>query len=313
MGRPDDAKKIKAARFSITAALFLSVFKLATGFWFHSLSMVSAGVDSVMDLLASAINLFSMKKSVQPADEEHPYGHGKIENIASLVQAGLIGVAGLLLIEEGIRRSIHLEKLPNFDGGIVVMIVSGTLSFLVGRRLLRIGRETDSPLLKADALHFSIDTYTNAGVVIALILSVWSRRVIFDRIAAILIGVWVLYSAYRIFRSALDALMDRTISQDLQEQIDRIILDHCKEIIGYHRMRTRRSGSQKMIDLHLVICRDVSLTQAHAITEELEKKIEKTIHNSDVVIHIEPCTQDCPQIRDQCFYKTDLSSSSNPD
>ncbi|NOY54321.1 MAG: cation transporter [Deltaproteobacteria bacterium] len=308
MGQADNVKKIGAARFSVGAALGLAVLKLTTGFLLHSLGMISAGVDSLMDLIASGINYFSMKQAIKPADREHPYGHGKIENIASLFQAGIIGLAGLLLMGEGIRRMLLVEAVPVFDVGIFVMALSGVISYLVGRRLARFARMTDSPLLAADALHFTIDTWTNTGVVLALLLSRWSGKIFFDRAAAILIGGWILYAALKLFRNALAALMDQNISPEMEEKIDRIILDHCEEIIGYHRMRTRRSGSKKMIDLHLVICKDITLDEAHGITEELEKKIEEDINNSDVMIHIEPCDMECPRIREQCLYKTEPSS-----
>jgi len=250
-----------------------------------------------------------MQQAIKPADREHPYGHGKIENIASFFQAGIIGLAGLFLVGEGIRRSKFVEVVPAFDAGIFVMAFSGGVSFLVGRRLAKVSRLTDSPLLEADALHFTVDTFTNTGVVVALLLSRWSGRIFFDHLAAILIGCWILYAAQKLFRNALSALLDQTIPRELQEKIDGILLDHCEEIIGYHRMRTRRSGSKKMIDLHLVICKDISLPEAHGITEKLEKEIEEKIRNSDVMIHIEPCEMKCPQIREQCLYKTESFSS----
>ncbi len=311
MGQAENRKKIGAARFSVGAALFLAVLKLTTGFLLHSLGMISAGVDSLMDLIGSGINYFSMKQAIKPADREHPYGHGKIENIASLFQAGIIGLAGLFLVGEGVRRMLRVQAVPVFDAGIWVMALSGAVSYLVGRRLARVALLAESPLLSADALHFSIDTWTNTGVVLALLLSRWSGRIFFDRMAAILIGSWILYAAQKLFRNALSALMDQTIPPELEAKIDRIILDHCEEIIGYHRMRTRRSGSKKMIDLHLVICKDTSLPEAHEITEELEKKIEEKINNSDVMIHIEPCEMECPRIREQCLYKTEPSSSAD--
>jgi cation diffusion facilitator family transporter len=255
-----------------------------------------------MDLVSSTINYLSMKKSIQPADSEHPYGHGKIENIASMFQAILLGFMGALLVWEGIRQSLLKQEVPDFDAGILVMIFSGLVSFWVGRRLFRIGRETDSPLLKADAYHFSMDTYTNAGVVIALILAQWQGRIIFDRFIAILIGAWVIVSAYRILRNSIDALMDKYIPRDLQIEIDNIILSHSPEIMGYHKMRTRRSGSQKMIDLHLVTCRDKSIADAHNITDHIEKEIESRIQNSDVIIHIEPCSIECPRNKEECIY-----------
>lgn len=288
---------------SILAALVLSILKVSTGLLFHSLGMISAGVDSLMDLLASMINFFSMKQSVQPADPEHPYGHGKIENLACLFQAALLAIMGLLLVGEGIRRIVLSEKVTvDFDAGILVMLFSGLASFWVGRKLARIGRQTDSPLLQADAYHFTMDTYTNTGVVIALVLAEWKGWVIFDRIIAIVIGLWVIFSAFRILRTSLDDLMDKYIPRELQEKIDRIILSHSPQITGYHKMRTRRAGSQKLIDLHLVTCKDRSLADAHQIADHIEKEIESQIRSSDVMIHIEPCDKTCPNDLEQCEF-----------
>jgi ferrous-iron efflux pump FieF len=308
MVRKDEQKKIRAARLSIVAALFLSLLKVGAGLMFRSLGMVSAGVDSLMDLISSSINYFSMKKSVQPADSEHPYGHGKVENIASLFQALLLAIMGLFLIGEGVRQALKVDEIPDIDAGILVMILSGLASYWVGRKLMQVSRETDSPLLEADSYHFTMDTVTNFGVVIALVLAKWSNQVVFDRIVAVLIGLWVIFSAYRIFRSSLDALMDKYIPRHLQEKINQIILSHSPEIMDYHKMRTRRAGSQKLIDLHLVTCRERSLTQAHKITDHIEKEIEKKIKNSDVIIHIEPCAKECPHRIQECQYLCDSDS-----
>ncbi len=298
-----DKRKIRIARLSVLVAFFLSVLKLSTGFLFHSLGMVSAGVDSLMDLFGATINFLSMKKSVEPADADHPYGHGKIEHIASLFQGGVIGCVGILLIGEGIRTSLSAEDLPDLNAGIYVMIFSAFLSFLMGRKLRRAARETDSPLLEADSLHFSVDTFTNLGVVIALGLTHLTGSVLFDRLTASLIGIWILIAAIRIFRSSLDALMDRNIPQSLQDEINRVIQGHAGEIMGYHRLRTRRSGSRKMVDLHMVVCKDASLEEAHQITEKIEQEIEERIRNSDVLIHLEPCTEECNRVREQCKFK----------
>ncbi len=299
---PDERRKIKAARMSVLAALLFSIVKIAGGFWLRSLGMVAAGVDSFMDLLASSINFFSMQQSIQPADPEHPYGHGKVENIASLFQALLLSGMGLLLIEEGIRQAVAASRPPDFQEGIWLMLLSAFASFHVGSRLRRIGKETESPLLQADAYHFLMDTYSNIGVVLGLLLSQITGRILFDRMAALLIGLWVIFSAYRIFRNSLDALMDKYIPPALQKEINRIILSHSPIVVGYHKMRTRGAGSQKLIDLHLVTCKERSLSEAHEIADHIEKEIEARIKNSDVIIHMEPCTRECPRNHEECEF-----------
>lgn len=302
MEKADPIRKMEAARLSVVAALFLALLKISVGAISHSLGMLSAGVDSLMDLFASTINYFSMKESLKPADSEHPYGHGKIENVASFFQAGFIGLAGALLIGEGVRRTLYVDELPDFDWSIAAILFSILISYLVGRRLARVGRETDSPLLAADALHFSVDTYTNTGVLVALILSQWTGLVLFDRLSAVVIGAWIVVAAYRIFRSSLDALIDKDIPREFQEEIDRIILSHSPKIIGYHKLRTRRAGSQKLIDLHLVTCREMNIAEAHDITDRIEKEIEAQISHADVIIHVEPCTDNRPGCEERCRF-----------
>ncbi len=298
----DTRRKMRAARLSVAAAFVLSAFKLTAGFLFQSLGVLSAGVDSVIDLVASSVSYFSMKKSIEPADPEHPYGHGKIENVASFFQAGFIGLMGLVLIGEGVRRSLMDGEPPRLGAGIAVMLASGAASFFVGRRLARIAKETDSPLLQADSMHFLTDTYTNLGVALALGLAAWSGYIFFDRLAALLIGGWVLVTAYRILRRALDALTDRYIPKELRDEIDRIILSHTPQIMGYHKLRTRHAGSQKLIDLHLVTCKDMVVEEAHRITDHIEKEIQSRIRNADVMIHIEPCAETCPEQPEECEY-----------
>ncbi len=307
-GTRDARRKMRAARLSVAAALGLAAFKLTAGFLFQSLGVLSAGVDSVIDLVASSVSYLSMKKSIEPADREHPYGHGKIENLASFFQAGFIGLMGLILIGEGVRRSLMDGAPPRFGAGIAVMLASGAASFFVGRRLARVGQETDSPLLQADSMHFLTDTYTNLGVALALVLAAGSGYVFFDRLVAVLIGGWVLLAAYRILRRALDALTDRYIPQELRDEIDRIILSHTPQIMGYHKLRTRHAGSQKLIDLHLVTCKDMVVEEAHRITDHIEKEIESRIRNSDVMIHIEPCGEKCPERPEECEYLSPSAS-----
>ncbi|MDX1764020.1 MAG: cation diffusion facilitator family transporter [bacterium] len=302
MEKPDHIRKMEAARLSVAAALFLAVLKISAGVIFHSLGMLSAGVDSLMDLFASSINYFSMKESLKPADAEHTYGHGKIENVASFFQAGIIGLAGAMLIVEGVRRMLYVEELPDFDWSIAAILFSILISYLVGRRLTQVARKTDSPLLRADAMHFTVDTYTNSGVLGALVLSRWTGFIQFDRLIAIAIGAWIMVAAYGIFRSSLDALIDKDIPEEFRNHIDSIILSHSPAIIGYHNLRTRRAGSQKLIDLHLVTCREMSIAEAHDIADHIEKEIENTISHADVIIHVEPCTDNRPGCEKDCRF-----------
>ena len=291
--RPDASAKEGAARFAIAGAAILGTLKLVTGILMNSIGLISAAVDSLVDVLISTVNFFSIRLAAEPADAGHPYGHGKIENLAGFVQGIVIGVTGLWIVTEAIRRLIRGVQIQRVDWGIVVLLISIAGSWMIARRLARVGQATDSVVLMADSLHYATDTWTNLGVLVALILTRATAWPGFDPLIALGVGGVILVSGGRLLLRSVQDLMDTALPVEIQAWVETIIRRH-PYAISFHDLRTRRAGSQKLIDFSLVMCRYIPLGEAHELVDHLEKEIEGAVPNADVVIHAEPCHTPCP-------------------
>ncbi len=287
--------KIRAARFSIATAVTLAAVKAVAGLLTGSLAILSSAVDSVLDILMSGVNYLAIRQAEQPADESHPFGHGKFETLATLVQALVIALSGLWIIVESGRRLFSEVSLAHLEGGMAVLAASSLVSWFVARYLRRVAAATDSSALQADSLHFAMDVYTNlalcAGLVAVRLFSIpW-----LDPLLSLLVALYILREAYRLVRGGLGDVLDQELPATIRLKVEELIAAHREHIHGFHNLRTRRAGSQKIMDFHLTVCRHLSVEEAHDIADHLEKRIEEEIRGSDVTIHIEPCRFDgCP-------------------
>ncbi|HYE66798.1 MAG TPA: cation diffusion facilitator family transporter [Pyrinomonadaceae bacterium] len=285
----EEALKSSAARLSVMAAAFLIILKTITGFLTGSISVWASLLDSVMDILASTINFLAVRAAARPADEDHAYGHGKAESLAGLFQAAVIAGSGIYLISEAIRRLFEPRPISSQWIGVTTMLIATLVSLALVSRLKRVARATESPALHADATHYVTDIYTNLGALIALLVTAltdWQRA---DPLISIIIAGYILWSGVSVAREAVDILMDRRLPVDVDEQIANIVLRYRSEgVLGFHDLRTRRSGSQKFIDLHLEIDRDMRLAEAHELTVRVLRDIETEIPRAHVQIHTDP-------------------------
>jgi len=287
--------KITAARVSIITAVSLAVLKLVAGIVTGSLAVLTSAVDSLLDILMSGVNFAAIRHAEQPADEKHPYGHGKFETLATLFQSIVIAVSGGWIIYEAIRRILQGTQVSQPQGGIAVMTVSLSASWLVSRYLKRVAKQTDSSALAADALHFSMDVYTNLALLLGLVILAWTGLPWIDPAISLLVAIYIIIEAIRLLRGGIGDVLDEQLPAEIQNQIEELIEDHKHELFGYHNLRTRRAGSQKLIDFHLTVCKHLSVEEAHQITDHLEKKIAERISGTDVTIHVEPCRRhECP-------------------
>ena len=283
------ALKNSVARLSILAAAFLILLKTGTGWLTGSIAVWASLLDSAMDIIASSINYFAVRAASRPPDDEHNYGHGKAESLAGLSQAAVITFSGLFLIYEAIKRMIyphptHLETI-----GVATMIIAILVSYALVARLRRAARLTDSPALSADAVHFASDVWTNGGVLLALLLIYFTGWTIVDPIISIAISIYILASALAVGRESVDVLMDRRLPPEVDAQVAEIVGRFRGEgVLGFHDLRTRRSGSQKFIDLHLEVERDQTLEEAHAASVRVLRTIEAEIPRAKVQIHTDP-------------------------
>lgn len=285
----ETAAKNTAARLSILAAAFLITLKTATGLLTGSISVWASLLDSAMDIFASTINFIAVRAASRPADEDHAYGHGKAESLAGLFQSLVIAMSGIYLIWEALQRIIKPRATSYEWVGMLTMLIATATSIALVKRLRRVARETDSPALHSDAVHYVTDIYTNTSALVALLIVRLSHWQIADPLISIFIALYILWSAIHVGRESVDVLMDRRLPLEIDEQVAEIISRFQADgVLGFHDLRTRRSGSQKFIDLHLEVERDQRLQQAHDITVRVLRTIEAEIPRARVQIHTDP-------------------------
>jgi ferrous-iron efflux pump FieF len=290
-------RKLRAARLSVLVAASLAVVKLVTGVLTGSMAVISSAVDSLLDILMSSVNFMAIRQADQPADENHPFGHGKFETIATLFQAMIIASSGLWIIYEASRRLWQGVELSRLGGGMAILTFSSVVSWLIASHLRKVARETDSSALHADSLHFSMDVYTNLALVAGLGIVALFGIPWLDPVLSMLVALYILFEAGRLLRHGIGDILDEELPPPVRKEITDLIEAHREDLLGYHNLRTRRAGSQKIMDFHLTVCKHLSVEAAHAIADDLEKKIEEEIPGADVTIHIEPCEeQDCPGV-----------------
>jgi cation diffusion facilitator family transporter len=264
-----------------------------------SVSVISEGVHSSVDLMASLIAFFSIRAAARPADEQHEFGHGKIENISATIEALLIFLAACLIIYEAIIKIIKRAQPEFLIVGIGIMAFSTVVNFFVSRRQHRMARSTDSVALEADAWHLTTDVYTSLGVFSGLILVQITHWYILDPIIAIGVALLILRTAWNITSKSVRGLVDVRLPKAEEDIISASILEHVGELAGFHELRTRKSGSQRYIELHLVLPKSVTVEKADKLCDHLEDDIKSKLSEGVVTIHCEPCEQQddgtCPQ------------------
>jgi len=291
----------KASITAISLALILAVSKFIIGFTSNSMAVVSSGLDSVLDVFMSTMNLFAIWKASQPADDSHQYGHGKVEDMAQVVQAVVIVISGTLIIYRSIHEYLHEGTIVYSMLDVGVMLLSLAFTFIITVTLKKIAEKTNSNTLRADALHYTSDIYSNSSALVAMALTFYTGRTFFDLLFAVITGCIIIYSAFRILKNGLYGLMDTSIPEKVQNEIEGIIGQLPYPYAGYHKLRTRFSGNNKYIDFHLFICKKLNIDEAHSLADELEKTISEKTLVADITIHVEPCGLDgCDLTEETC-------------
>ncbi|ATM97743.1 ferrous iron efflux protein F [Yersinia frederiksenii] len=284
---PQYARLVKAAALSATVlASTLLIIKIFA--WWHtgSVSLLAALVDSLVDLTASLTNLFVVRYSLQPADEEHTFGHGKAESLAALAQSMFISGSALFLFLTGFQHLASPEPLQDPSIGIWVTLVAlfSTLILVTFQRW--VVRKTHSQAIRADMLHYQSDVMMNGAILIALALS-WYGFHRADALFALGIGVYILYSALRMGYEAVQALLDRALPDVERQEIIDIVMSW-PGVIGAHDLRTRQSGPTRFIQLHLEMEDMLPLMEAHILAEQVERALLHRFPGADVLIHQDP-------------------------
>jgi cation diffusion facilitator family transporter len=300
-----ERQKQSVAALSVASNTVLVVGKLIIGLMINSISVISEAIHSGIDLIASIVAFFAVRESNKPPDKQHPFGHGKAEGISGAFEGLLIFIAIILIVTEAIKKLFHGSTAINVDMGLVVMGFSALLNTIVSRRLFKVAKKADSLALEADALHLSTDVVTSLGVFFGLLLIRLTGWHMLDPLIALGVAIVIGKAAYDIVRRAIKDLMDENLSEVELSQIEQVLKEHQPHFIGFHDLRSRKSGNTREIDLHLVQCRHMNLQDAHALCDHLEDELRKQLPRIHITIHVEPCEENCETGSPKCDVDTE--------
>lgn len=290
-GPPLDAtpRKRRAAALSIGSNVMLILLKLVAGAVTGSVAIITEAIHSGIDLIASIVAYVSVRKAGVPADEEHRYGHGKIENLAAAIEGLLILVGSGIIVFESVRRLIDHVEVDRLGFGIAVLSLSAVVNLIVSAYLARTARETESPALEGDAAHLRTDAYTSIAVVVGLALVEATGADWLDPAVALVVAAAIVSAGWRILLRSSRVLVDEALPADELDAIrEEVVAFGGRGVVGYHKLRTRRAGSRRHVDLHLQFRRGTTLEDAHRIAHEIQDQIAARLHGADVLIHLEP-------------------------
>lgn len=276
-----------ATAASVSAALTLIAIKGVAWFMTGSVSVLSALIDSIMDVAASLVNFFAVRRSLQPADIQHRFGHGKAEPLAALAQAAFVAGSSLYLVVEVVGRFVEPRAISHEALGIGVMLFSIAVTLALVAFQSYVVRQTNSVAISADSLHYKGDVLIHASVIVSLLLSTQMGFGYADPLVGIGIAAYLFWNVWQIVRTSLSSLMDRELSQDDRARIIEIALAH-PEVRDIHDLRTRQAGQRAFIQFHLELPKDISLLHAHEISDEVEAKVRAAFPGGGVIIHQDP-------------------------
>lgn len=282
-------EKTKATKVAITVAFCLAVSKAVVGFVTGSLSILSSAVDSILDIAASLFNFIALKKSEEPADTGHQYGHGKYEAMAAFIQSIIIFLSGLFILISAWDKFINNNHPEVSSAGFIVMGISIGATIFLTIYLRYKAKKENSLVLESDAMHYSIDLYTNIGIILALLVIKLTGFAIIDSIVAAMVAVYIIFSAIKLSLQVSKQLLDSSIEEEVYNKLLKVLESFGEYHLDFHRLRTRSAGSEIFIDMHLTLCRKLTLEEVHQITDVIEHAISQEIKGADVTIHPEPC------------------------
>ena len=262
----------RATVVSTSVAIVLVVVKLAIGIASGSIAVLASAIDSLLDSIVSIFNFFAIKKSEENPDARFQYGKGKIQALAGVIEGTVITISGIYIMYESIKKMIFGSTTGLLQPAIVVMIFSIVLTYFLVQYLMRVSKETGSIVIKADALHYKTDLWSNGAVLLALGFVYFTGLDIIDALFGLGIGLYIIYSAYEIIEEGILMLLDQSLEQEIVEQIEHIIEKHPK-VTSQHWLKTRTDGTTNFVEFHMVLRPDMLLLEAHHIANKIEDEI----------------------------------------
>lgn len=297
----EHAAKTRVALLSVASNSILVILKIAAGVWIGSVAVISEAIHSGIDLVAAGVALFAVRTSNKPADEKHQFGHGKIENISGTFEAWLIFLAAIWIVYEAVQKLIRPAPIETAVLGVGVMLFSAVVNTIVSRQLFKVGRQTDSIALQADAWHLRADVYTSMGVMAGLAIIWWGGRYFpqynltwIDPLCAIAVAILITKAAYDLTKQSARDLMDANLPAE-EASMRKLIQSYRPVIRGFHYLRTRKAGHRRFVEFHIQVDAQMTVDDSHQLSQELSRKFKEEFPDSTVTIHIEPCTGACPE------------------
>ncbi|HEX2952933.1 MAG TPA: cation diffusion facilitator family transporter [Bacillota bacterium] len=284
--------KARVAALSVLSNTTLIILKVIAGALSGSVSIISEAIHSGMDLAASIIAFFSVKIAAHPADDDHPYGHGKVENVSGVIEGVLIFIAAALIILEAVKKILHPGRLNEATIGIVVMGLSAAVNMVISTILYRVAKREDSVALEADALHLKTDVYTSAGVAVGLLLIRLTKIQVLDSLVAIMVALLIVKESWNLTRHAFTPLLDAQLPGGDVDKIKATLAKYENECIDFHDLRTRKSGNLKLVELHMTVKKELSVGESHALGERIREELNEVLENLQVTIHVDPDKHD---------------------
>lgn len=283
------SSKTVATKVAMATAFLLMVLKASVGILTGSLSILSSAIDSFLDIASSFFNFIAIKKAEQPADKDHQYGHGKYESLATFIQAIIIFLSGAFILISAWNRFKDNSHTEISQNAFIVMIISIIATVFLTIYLKYVAKRLNSSVLMADSMHYAIDLYTNIGILLGLIIIKLTGLLFIDAAIAMIIAIYIMFSAVKLLVEVSRQLLDKSIEDETYRKLINVLTSFGEYHLDFHRLRTRSSGNETFIDMHLTLCKALCLADVHKITDRIEQAIMKAIPNADVMIHPEPC------------------------
>jgi cation diffusion facilitator family transporter len=278
---------VRIAAISLIATAALLALKLTVGLISHSIAVLGDAVDSGTDLTAATAALLSVQIAARPADEDHPYGHGKVESLSAGVAATIIALGGTFVVVQAVRRLVGDQPDIGVGIGLAAMITAAVANVLLWFFMSREATRSSSLALRAEAKHLQTNVVQASTIIVGLVLVAVSGEEVFDPLVALGLAAYMGYTAYGLVRTALSEIMDEALPAAEVSVIEEILEAH-SEVKDFHQLRTRRIGATRQVDMHMSVDPSLTVTEVHAISDEIELEIEKRLPGTVVVIHVEP-------------------------
>lgn len=282
------APPVRIAAISLGVTFCLLVTKITLGIISDSIAVISDGIDSATDIVAGSAALISVRIAARPADESHPFGHGKVEGISAAVAATVVGIGGGFITYQAVNRLVGGVPEINVGLGLIAVVVSAVANLVVVFFMRREAERADSAALRAESKHLVTNIVQASAIIAGLTLVGITGEEVLDPLVALGLAAYMGFTAIGMIRTAVDDIMDRSLPTDDLRAICNVLVGHKDDVRGFHRLRTRRSGNVRQIDMHLTFDSGVSVDYAHNVCESIDRDIKEALPGSVIVLHVEP-------------------------